>query len=650
MVLLIILRDYYAAVTHTFDFSSQMPSKFASMFSMSWFGLGLNDPQGQGSDSYTNHWNVGPLSSCVSGTNPSICSTDYTSSPQRQISSKYRPLLGIYSSSGKDTESASRIDLMLSTIRSSCNTGARLDAWCIQLESIQLSSKYVQNPSMNIEIPYQTFLSFHRRAQAANLQNVIIPGYDSTWLYSFSTYFGLGKCDNSDVNNSRSICLNITIADFIDIVNMAYSYTSSTYFVNSKPVLFIYTSSGGNFLTLSEWTQIFSAVRQKANRDFYTVSTSNLFQEFDAVAPWINYDAWSMTNSTLPLYNRTIQWMNLMYSQLFISVNNYPGRAILGGLTPGFDDYTQGWGACTTRTIPRDTILLQAQFDYFKKQNINRMFLFTWDDYQEGSIFEPDIVNGTWALVTFRQLVGKYFGEEDNSLDEQKLISQWTKYPQIRNCTTIQPSSNLDEFHSLLSKSKSIVVLTGAGVSAESGVPTFRGEGGLWRKYQATDLATPQAFHKNPSLVWEFYHYRRELVQTKHPNPAHYALVEAEKRFKSEGKHFCLITQNVDGLHHRAGSENLLEMHGNLFYVRCTNEKCQKIEENHDSPICDALKDKGAPNPDTKSAEIPVEKLPRCKHCSSLLRPHIVWFGEALWPDVLEKIENEQEKCDLFIV
>ncbi|CAF1453835.1 unnamed protein product [Rotaria sp. Silwood1] len=211
---------------------------------------------------------------------------------------------------------------------------------------------------------------------------------------------------------------------------------------------------------------------------------------------------------------------------------------------------------------------------------------------------------------------------------------------------TIKTDPKFLKFRQLFSKARSVVVLTGAGVSAESDVPTFRGDGGLWRQFNATDLATPSAFARSPSLVWEFYHYRRELVRTKQPNKAHLALVEAENRFEKEGKRFFIITQNVDGLHRRAGSRNLIEMHGNLFTTRCTS--CGFIEENNDSPICEALRNRGLPN--ESGTEIAIKDLPSCRQCQSLVRPHIVWFGESLWPGVMEKIDEELSRCDLFLV
>ncbi|GFO46746.1 NAD-dependent protein deacylase sirtuin-5, mitochondrial [Plakobranchus ocellatus] len=213
-----------------------------------------------------------------------------------------------------------------------------------------------------------------------------------------------------------------------------------------------------------------------------------------------------------------------------------------------------------------------------------------------------------------------------------------------------RPSSDMTKFRECFSKAKHIVVLTGAGVSAESGVPTFRGAGGLWRKWKAQELASPEAFASNPSLVWEFYHYRREVMSSKHPNPAHVAIAECEKRLKAQGRRVVVITQNIDELHKRAGSENILELHGNLFTTRCT--KCGDVSVNKESPICPALAGKGEPSPNAVDAKIPVEKLPRCKKadCKGLLRPHVVWFGEGLDREVLRQTSEELDNCDLCLV
>ena len=213
-----------------------------------------------------------------------------------------------------------------------------------------------------------------------------------------------------------------------------------------------------------------------------------------------------------------------------------------------------------------------------------------------------------------------------------------------------RPSSDMAKFRSLLEKSQHLVIMTGAGVSAESGVPTFRGAGGFWRRYRAQELATPEAFRADPSLVWEFYHYRREVMLYKHPNPAHEAIAQIEKRFAEEGKKVVVITQNIDELHRRAGAENVLELHGSLFRVRCT--KCRAVTQNTDSPICEALRGRGAPDTTQPQDRIPADLLPRCqlKGCGGLLRPHVVWFGEGLDGRVLAETDVHLDLCDLCLV
>lgn len=436
----VIYRNFVqSSVVHIYDLSFKIPSKFVCMFSMSWFGLDTTDPQGSGPDVYSSHWNVGSQGSCVPAVQPNQCGSD----GQRQISSNYRPLAGIYSSSGLNIESLARIDLMLSTIKQSdyCDYGhANLNAWSIQLESIQFSSRYRLNPSPNVEIPYQAYLHFRQRVEYWKYPSgVIVPGYDSSWLYTFSTSLGLGRCDNSDSNNLREVCINSSIADFIDIISNIS--TISNYMVNGKPLIYVYTSIGSRLLNSTEWSYIWMTVRQYVSIDFYTVcTTTSLLNVFDAVAPWIDLVAWSMTNSSLPLYNRTLAWLELVYGPI-LSSTIPSGRIVMGGLTPGFDDYTQSWGACQTRTIPRHADLIRAQLDYFTAHQIRHLFVYTWDDWTEGSQFEPDTMNGTKFLLLLRQSIASFYQQAQSIDGDTKLVSRWTNYPQLRNCTHINVTS-----------------------------------------------------------------------------------------------------------------------------------------------------------------------------------------------------------------
>ncbi len=181
----------------------------------------------------------------------------------------------------------------------------------------------------------------------------------------------------------------------------------------------------------------------------------------------------------------------------------------------------------------------------------------------------------------------------------------------------------LHDARSRIASARAITILTGAGISADSGVPTFRGADGLWRNFRAEELATPEAFERAPGLVWEWYSWRRELIATKQPNDAHLAIASLESRRHD----FWLITQNVDGLHRQAGSTKLSEIHGNIWMVRCT--ACGSIEENRD---------------------VPIAILPTCRRCNGLLRPHIVWFGESLFPDDLTRCASALQACDVLLV
>jgi NAD-dependent deacetylase len=171
-----------------------------------------------------------------------------------------------------------------------------------------------------------------------------------------------------------------------------------------------------------------------------------------------------------------------------------------------------------------------------------------------------------------------------------------------------------------------LFILTGAGVSAESGLGVFRGPGGLWRNFRPEEVANINAWRRDPKLVWEFYSWRRERLREAKPNPAHYAIAELERRF---GDRFFLCTQNVDDLHEQAGSRRITHIHGTLFESRC--DSCARPPFAHmDCPAAGAL--------------------PSCDACGhGTLRPNVVWFGEALPATALDATFAALERCDTFI-
>jgi len=177
------------------------------------------------------------------------------------------------------------------------------------------------------------------------------------------------------------------------------------------------------------------------------------------------------------------------------------------------------------------------------------------------------------------------------------------------------------DFLRFLRAARRIVVLTGAGISAESGLRTFRdAQTGIWAQYRPEELGTPEAFARNPKLVWDWYATRRAKAAAAKPNPAHYALAEMARAFGD----WTIVTQNVDGLHTKAGSPNVLELHGNLQRVKCS--QCGKIAHSWKEG----------------------EEVPRCEECGGLLRPDVVWFGERLPPEVLLAAAEASRSCDVF--
>ncbi|MCE9530563.1 MAG: NAD-dependent deacylase [Planctomycetes bacterium] len=175
-----------------------------------------------------------------------------------------------------------------------------------------------------------------------------------------------------------------------------------------------------------------------------------------------------------------------------------------------------------------------------------------------------------------------------------------------------------------LKKANRVAILTGAGVSAESGVPTFRASDGLWEGHHIEDVASPDGFRRDPKLVWDFYNARRANLAKVKPNPGHFALAKLEERF---GDHFALITQNVDGLHQLAGSINVLEIHGSIHRTRCTG--CRRIQHHELEPFAE---------------------LPECEKCGAMLRPDIVWFHEALPQGIWQEATAAAALCDVMLV
>ncbi len=179
-----------------------------------------------------------------------------------------------------------------------------------------------------------------------------------------------------------------------------------------------------------------------------------------------------------------------------------------------------------------------------------------------------------------------------------------------------------EDFLEKLKSAKSIMFFTGAGISAESGIPTFRGKDGIWNKLKPEELANFSAFLKNPDMVWEWYQHRRKIIHETEPNPGHFSMAEFEKIYND----VTVVTQNIDNLHRRAGSENVLELHGNIERNYCIDCSEPYYIDSDD------------------------ESLPKCKFCGGLIRPDVVWFGEMLPQEIFAKSEKAAERSDICII
>ena len=205
-------------------------------------------------------------------------------------------------------------------------------------------------------------------------------------------------------------------------------------------------------------------------------------------------------------------------------------------------------------------------------------------------------------------------------------------------------ATDLNAIAAALKRAKHVAVLTGAGVSAESGVPTFRdAQTGLWARFRPEDLATPEAFKRNPPLVWQWYQERRAAIAKVAPNPGHFALAQMQTRFER----FTLITQNVDGLHVKAGSTEVIELHGNILKTKCF--ECNAPQETAATLTADGDGTQTSVPPPSSSSAPPRPLAPPPCHCGkSICRPDVVWFTEALPIAAIDRAQQAARECDVF--
>jgi hypothetical protein len=420
--------------SHAFDLADHAPEPLTIMFSMSWFGIPSSDRNGGGSDAGWGNWKWGSPP-CVAVNDPNAC-VSVNGRQERAIAATQHPLAGIYSSSARDAEGRQRVDLMLSTLRRPCDPGARVDAWSVQMNSVKFSSAHVQpgDPgySVTADVAYLALVAFLDRAEAAGMRGVIVPGVDTTWYWHFGDGKGL---------TTHAAKLAALEDDIVELATLASKRTAALT-IRCRPLLYLYTggTSSGPYISVADWKQLLESARERLGSDFYTIgATTNpvYFEVFDGIAPWLQTGVWQQAQGD-SVRARAVDWTARRHDGVLGALSRWPGRIVLGGVAPGFDDYTKNWGACTDRSIPRDPGVLDGQFDYFASARdgggaIRGLFLETWDDWTEGSQLEPSVEEGAGKLVHLKKLIASYYGETIDPADT-RMEDRWTAFGQPRNC------------------------------------------------------------------------------------------------------------------------------------------------------------------------------------------------------------------------
>jgi hypothetical protein len=437
-------RSSDLTTTHTWDLASHMPAHLAIMYSMSWFGIPASDPQGGGPDPGwgNSEWNGNDASSCTScvllGAG-NVCKQ--SGPPQRNTASRRRMLAGIYSASALDAEGKARTDLMLSQLRRPCDEGAKLDAWSVQLAGTHASPAHPANKqSTTGKIAYDALLGFLDQADAAGMTNVILPGDDTSWYFGFGGAVDLPNCSSS----GKPACIAALEQDIVDMVNLSVAHPSALR-LGGKPAITLYVRPSD--LTSSQWASIVQHARASTGHDFYVIAMmqgvghADYFAAFDALMPWLQQGGlWDQGSSGATVRAHAASWTAKLHDPLFAALPSYPGRVVFGGMTPGFDDYTMSWGDHLERQLPtgdpRDPQLLLGEFDYFRAKHVTGLIGETWDDWTEGSHFEPDVAGGSALLVEMRQQLASLFGEPQDPVGDSRLAARWSSYGQARNCGT----------------------------------------------------------------------------------------------------------------------------------------------------------------------------------------------------------------------
>jgi hypothetical protein len=410
-----------------------MPAHLAIMDTMSWFGTPKSFTGEPVGDPSFGNWDVGPMK-CVPARPPTSCD----STGNREVSSRYHPFVGTYSSSGIDAEGLDHIKLMLSNERSSCDDSARIDAFAVQLNGTHYTSLH-GGASKAAVIALDALNSFLDEADAEGRTNAVVPMDDASWYWTVGHYEGLSCSDD------RATCLKYLTEDVEDMLTIAKPHASALR-INGKLVLHFFVDSGSGLPTPAEWATIFGNARAETGLDFYSIGThapARYFAAFDALAPWVEPSYWWQHTSGGTVEEHAAAYAKATHEEYFSAVTE--GKVVFGNIAPGFDDFTEEWGKCVERQLPvpasgvapRDLDFMRGNVDYLKTKGVQGVVLTTWDDWTEGTFFEPSVEEGTTKIVTLRQELGSLFGDTPSTTGDEALSARWTNYGKTNPCTGV---------------------------------------------------------------------------------------------------------------------------------------------------------------------------------------------------------------------
>ena len=416
-----------AALSHAADLASHMPAHLAIVDTMAWFGVPASVG---GPDPSWGNWDISAFA-CIPDITPLTCDA----AGDREVASRYHPLVGAYSSTGRDAEGLAHIKLMLSNLRSACDDSARLDAYSIQLDGTHFSSLH-GGSAPSVEGPLHALQTFLTEADAEKRTNAVVPMDDATWYWNNGHWLGL------DCSKSRATCISYLQQDVIDMLQQAAPHASALR-IAGKLVLRFYLDTAAGFPTVAEWQTIFANARAATGLDFYTLGShagSAYFAAFDALSPWVDPSYWWPHTAGSSVYAHAQAYAAAIHKDLFANVP--AGHVVFGGAAPGFDDFTKRWGDCVERQMPvpsegkpRHLDVLRGTIDYLKTKNVKGIVLSTWDDWTEGTFLEPSLEEGTEKIVTLRQKLGDLFGDAQNAGGDAALTARWTGFGKTFPCS-----------------------------------------------------------------------------------------------------------------------------------------------------------------------------------------------------------------------